>query len=79
MLGNPIYAGQTIFLYGRDTTNELIEPAYPQAIDELPQLINVFCYRMLVKLVEDGELELVGRGPGAHYEITEKGRKRSRY
>ncbi len=33
-------------------------------------------YRLLLKLVEDGDLVPAGRGPSAHYEISEKGRKR---
>lgn len=33
-------------------------------------------YRQLAKLVQDGDLALVGRGGGAHYEITEKGQER---
>ena len=33
-------------------------------------------YRQLIKLVQNGDLALVGRGGGAHYEITEKGQER---
>lgn len=34
-------------------------------------------YRLLVELVESGDLVPVGRGAGAHYEVTEKGQKRA--
>lgn len=33
-------------------------------------------YRLLVKLVESGDLKPVGKGGGAHYEMTKKGRSR---
>ena len=45
-------------------------------VENLLHLHRKQAYRLLVKLVEDGSLVLVGRGGGAHYEITEKGWER---
>lgn len=45
-------------------------------VENLLHLHRKQAYRLLVKLVEDGDLELVGRGSVAHYELTKKGRKR---
>ena len=45
-------------------------------VENLLHLHRKQAYRLLVKLVADGDLVLVGRGGGAHYEITEKGRQR---
>lgn len=45
-------------------------------VENLLHLHRKRAYRLLVKLVADGDLVLVGRGGGAHYEIAEKGWKR---
>lgn len=45
-------------------------------VENLLHLHRKQAYRLLVKLVKDGSLMLVGRGGGAHYEITEKGWER---
>lgn len=45
-------------------------------VENLLHLHRKQAYRLLVKLVEDGSLVLVGRGGGAHYEITEEGWER---
>lgn len=44
-------------------------------VEGLPRLHRKQAYRLLVKLVEEGKLVLVGRGGGAHYEVTGKGRE----
>jgi len=45
-------------------------------VENLLRLHRKQAYRLLVKLVADGNLVPVGRGGGAHYEVTEKGWKR---
>lgn len=44
-------------------------------VENLLRLHRKQAYRLLVKLVADGNLVPVGRGGGAHYEVTEKGWK----
>lgn len=41
-------------------------------VENLLHLHRKQAYRLPVKLVEDGNLMLVGRGGGAHYEIRER-------
>lgn len=43
------YRRSTIYCCGRLTTNKLIEPALPEVLDELPQLLNVFVCRSAAK------------------------------
>ena len=45
-------------------------------VENLLRLHRKQAYRLLVKLAADGDLMLVGRGGGAHYEMTQKGWKR---
>lgn len=46
-------------------------------VENLLHLQRKQAYRLLVKLVEDGDLVAAGRGSRAHYEIAGKGRKSS--
>ena len=41
-------------------------------VESLLHLHRKQAYKLLVKLVEDGNLMLVGRGGGAHYDIRER-------
>ena len=45
-------------------------------VESLLHLHRKQAYRLLVKLVKSGDLELVGLGGGAHYEVTAKGWER---
>ena len=45
-------------------------------VENLLHLHRKQAYRQLIKLVQNGDLAPVGRGGGAHYEITEKGQER---
>ncbi len=45
-------------------------------VENLLHLHRKQAYRLLIKLVKEGDLVAVGRGGAAHYEITEKGRER---